>query len=410
MLSRPCETLHPVTLPLLLVSLLLIAAPLGAESAAGIQPEGIAVNTVQSGLSGFRLERTSYAHKGAKKRTRKAFPIKKKRGKHPASPSRANENNYGRRAEAQEFISRMVQTHKIKRPYLDFLFSKVSPDRRVIDTVRPPSEAALKNWESYLFRFMDLSRIEAGRAFRVRHSVRLGEISRSAGVPEEVILGILGVETRYGREMGNFPVLQTLATLAFDYPESPKRAERKALFLDQLEAYLLLCRETERDPLSGMGSFAGAIGIPQFLPKSIREHGADGNGDGRVDLVGNVEDAMASVARFLGNHGWEKDRPVLWRIPDTEKNRNILKPLADGDPLPKHRIGDLLALGLEMNMDPELLKREAEARVILVDLPSPGKESAYALGFKNFYAITRYNRSFFYAMSVFTLGEAVARK
>jgi len=180
-----------------------------------------------------------------------------------------------------------------------------------------------------------------------------------------------------------------------------------AFFRQQLSEYLVWCRETKQDVHAFSGSYTGAIGIPQFLPGSIRAFGVDFDGDSRIDLQGSAADAIGSVARFLKEHGWQRGRPVFWRISGSARSRSAAQGKADGDPVPKHRLGDLVKAGLRPSVLASAVRVEKETKVLLVDLPTPGGATEYRIGFQNFYAITRYNRSFFYAMAVAELGRAV---
>jgi len=228
-------------------------------------------------------------------------------------------------------------------------------------------------------------------------------------------VGIIGVETIYGRNMGSFPVLEALTTLAFDYPEAPNKPGRSAMFLRELEDYLVWCRDTHQDATALTGSYTGAIGLPQFLPSSIRAYAVDYDGDGHVDLRSSRADAIGSIARYLKEHGWQPGRPSLWPIARTKKALGVLATKADGDPSLKWRMGDLLEAGIlprDLRTPRQFRafrKKERDTKIVLVDLPSPDRATEYHLGLNNFYVITRYNRSFFYAMSVVELGQAVKR-
>jgi membrane-bound lytic murein transglycosylase B len=213
-------------------------------------------------------------------------------------------------------------------------------------------------------------------------------------VPEEIIVAIIGVETEYGGNTGGFRVLEALATLAFNYP---RRAE---FFRTELEQFLLLTRENGLEPLSVKGSFAGAIGIPQFMPGSQRRYAVDFDGDQRVDLSGSVDDAIGSVARFLEQHGWQAGQPIATRARTSgEPQRSLI----EAGIRPSLKVADLTEQGILTSADPE-------HSVALIDLVSPGRETEYWLGYENFYVITRYNRSSFYAMSVFQLAEEIRNR
>lgn len=320
---------------------------------------------------------------------------------------------FGARPEVQAFIRQMVTRHGFEEAPLQARFAELRPDPRIQEAAAPTPPPGGKNWKVYRSRFVEPKHIRAGVAFWKEHGKTLVRAEQEFGVPAEVIVGIIGVETFFGRGMGRYPALPTLATLAFAHPDTPTREARSALFQEQLEAFLLWCRDAKVDPGAVQGSTAGALGIPQFLPSSIREHGVDFDGDGRIDLLGSVPDAIGSVARFLVNHGWERGAPVVWTLPTDARTRQAAAAKADGDPLPKHRLGDLVAAGIRPRQSRAVLKAARERKVILVDLPSPGRPTEYRIGFPNFYAVTRYNRSFFYAASVTELGlrvKAAAKK
>ncbi len=273
-------------------------------------------------------------------------------------------------------------------------FAQIHPNARVLKLIRPPVSPLQRSWERYRPRFLNERRIERGVAFWQENAATLARARAQYGVPEEIIVGIIGVETEYGRNMGGFKVLEALATLAFRYPP---RAE---FFRAELEQFLLLARENRLDPLAVNGSYAGAIGIPQFMPGSQRRFAVDFDGDQRVDLSGSVEDAIGSVARFLEQHGWQAGQPVA--VPAMTPGAPDADILEAGI-RPGFKVAALAARGITADADPE-------ATATLVDLVSPGRETEYWLGFENFYVITRYNRSSFYAMAVFQLGEAVKER
>jgi len=314
---------------------------------------------------------------------------------------------YAQRPEVQAFIRDLATSQGLQAEELVKLFAGVQPDSRVLDLAAPPQTARVKNWRVYRSRFLDRATIRAGAQFWRQQAVSLARAEKEYGVPGEIVAGILGVETLYGRHMGRFPVLETLVTLSFDYPEAPNREVRTALFRQQLSDYLVWCRDTGQDVHGFTGSYTGAIGIPQFLPGSIRAYGVDFDGDGRIDLRASAVDAIGSVARFLKEHGWQRGEPVLWRLSEGDRNRRLLEARADGDPALKHRLGDLVAEGLRPEVAAAALRAQQGAKVLLVDLPTPGRATEYRIGFQNFYSITRYNHSFFYAMAVTELGRAV---
>jgi membrane-bound lytic murein transglycosylase B len=277
---------------------------------------------------------------------------------------------------------------------------------------------ARKNWTTYRANVMNSIRLDAGKKFLQEHHLFLEQLEKEYGVPSAIIVGILGVETVYGRNMGNFPVRDVLATFAFDYPPSPNQASRSAMFKEQLSDHILNCISTTNKSSSDAsqlktcliqeGSFAGAMGMPQFMPTSIRKYAQDGDGDGQIDLRKSPKDAMHSIARFLIGHGWKTGEPIYLPIAADLQNSPIVKELADGDPLPKWTLGELRNKGV-LSKWPTGLTDQSPA--LIVDLPSITKSGSdtveYLVGLNNFEVITQYNRSFFYAMAVTEFGQAV---
>ncbi len=275
-----------------------------------------------------------------------------------------------------------------------------------------------KNWTTYRANVMNAIRLDAGKKFLQEHHQFLDQLEKESGVPSALIVGILGVETVYGRNMGNFPVRDVLATFAFDYPPSPNQASRSAMFKEQLSDHILNCIATVNKSsvdasqlkicLMQEGSFAGAMGMPQFMPTSIRKYAQDGDGNGQIDLRKSPQDAMQSIARFLIGHGWKSGEPIYLPIATDLQNSPIVKDLADGDPIPKRTLGELRSKGV-ISKWPVGLTEQSPA--LIVDLPSITKNGGdaveYLVGLSNFEVITQYNRSFFYAMSVTEFGQAV---
>lgn len=270
-------------------------------------------------------------------------------------------------------------------------FAQIHPNERVLQLIKPPELPSQRSWERYRARFVNDRRIDGGVHFWQENRALLAKARALYGVPEEIIVAIIGVETEYGRNTGGFSVLEALATLAFHYPP---RAE---FFRTELEQLLLLSRENNLDPLTIRGSYAGAIGIPQFMPGSQRRYAVDFDRDNRIDLGNSTDDAIGSVAHFLEQHGWQAGRAIAVRAQAT------MPPdprLTEAGIRPSFRVADLVAYGIQADAP-------ADATATFVELVSPGSDTQYWLGFDNFYVITRYNRSSFYAMSVFQLAEAI---
>ena len=226
----------------------------------------------------------------------------------------------------------------------------------------------------------------------MEHRRPLRRARRTYGVPEEIVVAILGVETFYGRNVGRWRVIDALATLAFDYPP------RALFFRGELENYLLFARELELDVFSVKGSYAGAIGIPQFMPGSYLRYAVDFDGDGNIDLRGNAADAIGSVANFLQHHGWLRGSPV-------QRGARIkgegYAALIAANPLPQHTLAELARAGVEVRGAP----LPADTRAVLLQLDTPEQPADFRIGLQNFYVLTRYNRSLFYALSVADLAE-----
>jgi membrane-bound lytic murein transglycosylase B len=252
------------------------------------------------------------------------------------------------------------------------------------------------SWLRYRARFVTARRIQEGTAFMADHEAALERASRTYGVPPEIITAIIGVETAYGRNTGSYRVLDALTTLAFDYPR------RGAFFRDELEAFLVHARDDRIDARSIRGSYAGAIGIPQFMPGSILRWAVDFDNDGRRDLLGSAEDAIGSVARYLQAHGWQAGEPGGWlaRAHGEGWKSRISTRFA-----PEHTVAELGQHGV--HVQPGAGKPAGQTRVALIALDSPGVRPTLYLGTTNFEAITRYNRSSFYAMAVIDLASGI---
>jgi membrane-bound lytic murein transglycosylase B len=299
---------------------------------------------------------------------------------------------YTARDDVQAFVADMVARHGFGREELDRVFARVRHQPSIIRAMTPQVKGS-RSWVQYRGRFLNRERIDGGAAFWARHEQALARASDEFGVPPQIIVAIIGVETDYGRVMGGYRVADALATLAFDYP---RRAE---FFRGELEEFLLLAREVDGDALGFRGSFAGAVGLPQFMPGSYRRYAVDFDGDGRRDLRGSPVDAIGSVANFLVQHGWQRGGPIA--VPATLESPEA-RALADGRVETTRTAAELriarvaFAAGID----------DAQPSV-LVELDSVDAASEYWVGFDNFYVITRYNRSSFYAISVLELAQAI---
>lgn len=306
------------------------------------------------------------------------------------------DGDYGDRSDAQAFVQEMAQRHGFSVEELDQLFARTRRTPDVLRLISPAAPTFKRSWTAYRARFLDSVRIREGLRFWREHADALARASAEYGVPEEIIVSIIGVETVYGRNAGSFRVMDALATLAFDYPQ------RAAYFRGELEQFLLYTRESGLDPMSVRGSFAGAIGLPQFMPTSLRSYATDFDGDGRIDLRGNPTDAIGSVARFLALHGWQPGGRTHYAVklaPDAG-----VAPLIDAGIEPRFTVDQLQPYGVRPAGGAEPAANE---KLALIDLPDGDAPTLYWLGANNFYVVTRYNRSSFYAMAVIDLAETL---
>lgn len=314
---------------------------------------------------------------------------------------------YANNANVDAFINEMVARYDFDEASLHALFAGVSYSATAVKLVTPSLTPSVKNWRSYQARFLDPVRVNAGVQFWRENRATLQRAYQEFGVPPEMVVGIIGVETIYGRYMGNFRGLDALTTLSFDYPNTANRADRQATFRKNLEDYLVWTRDAQIDPNTVLGSYTGAIGIPQFLPSSIVQYAVDYEGNKHIDLRTSDADAIGSVANYLRQNGWESGRPVVWRIASDAGSLGVAQAAATGQPEPHWPLDQLLRAGLVLN-EPNLdIASEAGTPVTVVDLPTPGRGTEFVLGLKNFYVLTRYNRSFFYALAVYQLGQKV---
>ena len=312
-------------------------------------------------------------------------------------------SGYEQRPEVIDFVERMVRQHGFERADLQRLFAHARFNATVARLMGPPAAGtAPLVWSEYRARFLDPLRIDAGVRFWQEHRDDLARAEQVYGVAQEVIVAIIGVESFYGRNTGKFRLIDSLTTLAFDYPN--KARDRSAFFRDELEQFLLLARARGEDALAMRGSYAGAIGMPQFMPDSYLQYAVDFDGDGSIDLQDSAADAIGSVAHFLAAHGWRRGAPALYRVQMVEAHPDL------------DAIARLVAAGAEPSLTRAALEQAGfvviddlapDERVTLVDLPDGDNGTYYVLGANNFYVVTRYNRSYAYAMAVLELGETV---
>lgn len=315
------------------------------------------------------------------------------------SPTVINGNNYAERTDVKAFVDELNGKYGYSKTELLGAFANAERMDTVLRQLEKdkPDPNFKKNWKVYRSRYIEPVRIKAGVAFWQKNAKTLAKASKEYGVPEYIIAGIIGVETIYGKYMGDSNVFDVLTTIAFDYPR------RSAEYKNFLEEYIILTRENKMPLRSVKGSYAGAIGIPQFMPDSWRDYGVDFDGDGKIDLRNSAADAIGSVARFLKEKGgWQRGLDVVYNVKFTDKPdiAGALKLPID----PSQTLTQLKKYGIT---SPDVIP--VDVKLSLIDLPNGDNPAQYVLGSKNFYAITRYNKSYMYAMSVYELGAAVKK-
>ncbi|MEY4470665.1 MAG: Membrane-bound lytic murein transglycosylase precursor [Pseudomonadota bacterium] len=272
--------------------------------------------------------------------------------------------------------------------------------------VLPAASPAAKDWGAYRARFIEPIRIQAGARFWLRHRATLEKAEGEFGVPASIIVGIIGVETLYGQNTGNFRVLDALGTLAFHFPQAhPRASERQAFFRGELEQFLLLTSRSGANPLAVRGSYAGALGLPQFMPSSWAKFAVDYDGDGRIDLFTSPADAIGSVANYFKAFQWRPGMPTHYPVtlaPGKTDMDGLLAP----DILPTFSVTQFMGKGAAL----ESAALQHPGPLALIELRNGPNEPSYVAGTENFYAITRYNWSSYYAMAVIDLADAVARE
>jgi membrane-bound lytic murein transglycosylase B len=260
-----------------------------------------------------------------------------------------------------------------------------------------------KNWRVYRSRFIDPIRISAGVRFWQENQSALERAEKDFGVPPEMVVGIVGVESIYGQQMGNFRVIDTLATLAFNFPEAhPRAAERAKFFRGELEHFLTLHAAAKTDPLQAKGSYAGAMGMPQFMPSSIARWAVDYDGSGRIDLARSPVDVIGSVANYFKGFGWKPGMPTHYPV-RFDREKLDLDALLAPDILPTFSVATMQAKGAVLEGE----AAQHKGPLALVELQNGGDPPDYVAGTENFYVITRYNWSSYYAMAVIELGREV---
>ena len=298
--------------------------------------------------------------------------------------------DFSDKKEVKTFITEMVKKHQFDKNVLETLFTEAKLYDSILEAIARPAEG--KPWYQYRPIFVTKKRTQGGINFWKENADALMRAEQKYGVPREIIVAIIGVETRYGKHAGNYPVFDSLATLAFGYPPRAK------FFKSELEHFLLMTREEKINPKDLLGSYAGAMGMPQFISSSFRRYAIDFDGDGKRDLWNNPTDAIGSVANYFRKHHWKPGQPITHQVQvhGVRHNKLISKKLK-----PIHTQQELLNNGVIL---PGYVAENLKGR--LLKLKKPGKPE-YWIAWNNFYVITRYNHSALYSMAVYQLSQKI---
>lgn len=323
------------------------------------------------------------------------------------APPKANAQRrgtpYAERPDAMEFADTLAARHDLDPAWVRRMIGQAQNLPVVTRLMQPAPAATAKNWRLYRSRFIDPIRIAAGARFWQENRSTLQRAEQEFGVPAEIIVGIIGVETIYGQQMGDFRVIDALATLSFDFPAShPRAAERVQYFRGELEQFLLHHRARRTNPLRPVGSYAGAWGMPQFMPTSLARWGIDYDGDKNIDLSSSTEDVIGSVANYFKGYGWRPGMPTHYPV-SFDAGKLDLDALLAPDILPSFSVASFQAKGAVL----EGAALEHKGPLALIELQNGGDAPTYVAGTENFYVITRYNWSSYYAMAVIELGREV---
>jgi membrane-bound lytic murein transglycosylase B len=374
-----------------------LGAALLAGGALAIAGGGAAAQEAPAGAPAAKATHAAAKAKAAAKKKRKGKPIAARDDDTPDSVV------YGRRDDVIAFAAQVAEDRGLDRAWVEEQLAKARYQPGVAKAIMPGAPGTAKNWAAYRARFVEPKRLAAGVQWWQAHAAALADAQERYGVPPELVAGVVGVETFYGRMTGNYRVLDALATLAFDFPKG--RSDRSAFYRGELRAYLVWCALEGRDADTVRGSFAGAIGWPQFMPSSLLKYAVDFDHDGHVDLSAGGDDVVGSIASYLATFGWQRGMPpcfpVLPPLDPVERAR-----LAAADIVPTFSAADLAAAGAQL---PDAA-RDFAGPLAFVELQNGDDPATYVAGTQNFYVVTRYNWSSYYAMAVIDLGAALKRE
>ena len=401
----PSSLRFPAALILLSAGLLLaVPACLAQSATAGAVPASEPASSAGRSDAGKQVANGARkAGKAAKAKTGKAGkPAKQGKGGTAPSGADAQAPLLGHTPAVQAFAADHAASLNQTPEQVASLLAQARILPSVQRLIMPPPAGTAKDWMAYRDRFVEPRRLQAGLAFWEANAEALARAEERYGVPAEIVMGIIGVETFYGRIMGGFRILDALATLTFDFPAG--RSDRSPFFREELHQFLLLCQRDGLDPLTVKGSYAGAMGLGQFMPGSWMRHAVDFDGDGRADLINSPTDAIGSVANFLAQHGWQRGLPTDYTVAapaGTAERAQLLAP----DVRPSFTPAQMQALGARLSE----AGQEHTGKLALVELQMGDAAPVYVAGTENFYVLTRYNQSAYYAMAVISLGRKLGQ-
>lgn len=322
--------------------------------------------------------------------------------RHGKAVKQARPKPYGQREDLMRFAKELADQEGWDATELQAQLAQAERNPTVQRLMLPPPAGTAKNWAAYRKLFVEPKRMQAGLTFWRDNAATLDRATEQYGVPADIIVGLIGVETYYGRIMGGFRIIDALVTLGFDFPSG--RKDRSEFFRDELREFLRLTRREGLDPLRVKGSYAGAMGLPQFMPGSWNRHAVDFDGDGKIDLINSPADAIGSVAHYLAEHGWQRGMPTHFevRVPvDSSARAALLAP----DILPSFTQQQMTEQGAVLSE----AGQQHGGLLSLVELQNGAAAPSYVAGTANFYALTRYNWSSYYAMAVIELGAEISK-
>ena len=313
---------------------------------------------------------------------------------------------YAKRPDAMAWAERVAQENQLDPKWVKVQLAQAKLIPSIPKLILPPVQVSQKNWAAYRARFIEPKRVQAGVQFWERHQTLLKQAEQAYGVPPWLIVGVIGVETFYGQHTGNFRVLDALSTLTFDFPkEHPRATERQTFFSKELAQFLVMTSKEKINPTKLKGSYAGAMGLPQFMPSSWANFAVDFDGDKHIDLFNNPADVIGSVANYFKAFQWQPDMPTHYSV-KFDSTLLDMDALMAPDILPSFSLANFVAKGAIL--EDEALQHKGP--LALIELLNGDAPPSYVAGTENFYAITRYNWSSYYAMAVIDLGQAVARE